>query len=274
MQPQLTRHYKKIKLGRVLQSGPLDLVHTRVLDKPVTFCVDMENDPIQRNHRRGTFYELNELRALMPIFPDGGTFADIGANVGNHSLFAALFLGAKRVIAVEPNRKAYNLLVNNVLVNGLRDVVDLSKLGVGVSDAHSGGFAMENRKRNLGGAKMLEGKGDLEVFRADELLAEESPDFIKIDVEGMELKALSGLHGVLERCRPIIMIEVDNDNEEAFLAWVDAHGYGTLNVHQRYKQNKNHLIADKKKLAALRKVFTAPGGGRTGQDMANAEVRP
>ncbi|MBW4708893.1 FkbM family methyltransferase [Roseobacter sp. YSTF-M11] len=259
MQPELTRHYKKLKLGRVLESGPLTLVHTQVMDTPVTFCVDMERDPVQRNHRRGTFYELNELRALIPIFPKGGTFADIGANVGNHSLFAAIFLGAKRVIPVEPNRKAYNLLVNNVVVNGLREVVDLTKLGVGVSDASSGGFAMEKRERNLGGAKMLPGKGDLHVFRADELLADDTPDFIKIDVEGMEMQALAGLSGVLARCRPILMIEVDNENEAAFNDWVAENGYASLNVHQRYKSNKNHLIVDKPKLAALKKKFVAPG---------------
>ena len=58
---------------------------------------------------------------------------------------------------------------------------------------------MEKRERNLGGAKMLEGEGELEVFSADELLDGETPDMIKIDVEGMEMKVLKGLTKTLKR---------------------------------------------------------------------------
>lgn len=257
-QPDLTRHGKKLAFGRVLESGPLSLIHCEVLGQPVSFCVNKEKDPIQRSHRNGTFYELNELEALMPLFPEGGTFVDIGANVGNHSLFAGLFLKAGRVIPFEPNRLAYDLLVNNMLVNGLRDRVDLSKLGVGLSDEQSGGFAMEKRRRNLGGAKMLAGEGDLDVYRADDLLSEVEPDFIKIDVEGMEIKVISGLSGILERCRPILMIEVDIENEAAFQDWVQEVGYASLNVYQRYRSNKNHLIVDKDQLKNLQAKFTPP----------------
>ncbi|MEP2716248.1 FkbM family methyltransferase [Pseudophaeobacter sp.] len=260
--PELTRHGKKLAFGRVLESGPLSLIHSEVLGQPVSFCVNKAKDPIQRNHRKGTFYELDELEALIPLFPEGGTFVDIGANVGNHSLFAGLFLKAGRIIPFEPNRLAYDLLINNMLVNGLRDRVDFSMLGIGLSDELSGGFAMERRRRNLGGAKMLAGEGDLKVYRADALLDEVEPDFIKVDVEGMEIKVISGLSGVLGRCRPIIMIEVDNENEEAFQEWVQEVGYATLNVCQQYRSNKNHLIVDKDQLEDLKARFKAPTSKR------------
>ncbi|MEO1085504.1 MAG: FkbM family methyltransferase, partial [Acidobacteriota bacterium] len=91
--------------------------------------------------------------------------------------------------------------------NGLRDTVDLSCLGVGVSDERSGGFAMERRDRNLGAARMIAGQGDLEVFRADALFAEETPDFIKIDIEGFEYPALVGAKGAIETSQPVILFE-------------------------------------------------------------------
>ena len=244
MTPKVKRINKRLSLGRPIVSAPVELVHSRVLGRAVTFCVDMENDPVQRHHRTGQFYEQKELVALRSVFPEGGTFVDIGANVGNHSLFAALYLGAGKVIPFEPNPRAFRLLVHNVLVNGLGGVVDLTKLGVGVSDAHAQGFAMEPRQRNLGGAKMLEGRGDIDVHRADDLLADITPDFIKIDVESMEIKVLSGLSGVLSRCRPVMMVEVDNTVEDDFMAWVAGTGYGLVRTHARYRLNKNHLIAD------------------------------
>lgn len=256
MIPRIKRIHKRLRLGRPVESVKLQLIHTRVLGAPVTFCVNMKNDPIQRNHRRGQFYEMSELSRLRRIFPEGRVFADIGANVGNHTLFAAKFLKASKVIPFEPNPRAFELLVQNVLVNGMGDVVDLSKLGVGVSDANSGGFAMQDRERNLGGAKMLEGEGDLEVFPGHELLADVTPDFIKIDVEGMEMQVLSGLEPVLKRCRPILMVEVDNTAEEAFMGWVAAQGYAVLSTHQRYRLNKNHLICDAGQLEALKAAYS------------------
>lgn len=255
MIPRIKRIHKRLRLGRPVESVELQLVHARVLDEPVIFCVNMENDPVQRNHRRGQFYEMSELQRLTSIFPQGGTFVDIGANVGNHTLFAAKYLKAAKVIPFEPNPKAFDLLVQNVLVNGLSDIVDTTMLGVGVSDAQSGGFAMQDRDRNLGGARMLAGAGDLEVHRGDALLEGVCPDFIKIDVEGMEMQVLTGLSGVLDRCRPVLMVEVDNTAEGPFMAWVAANGYAVLSTHQRYKLNKNHLVCDAGDLDRLRAAY-------------------
>ncbi len=242
MTPQVEKILKRLRLGRPVQSVKLELTHARINDQRVIFCTNMENDPIQRNHRRGQFYEARELGKLREIFPEGGTFVDIGANVGNHGLYAALFLRAGKVIPIEPNPRAWRLLVQNVLVNALEDVFDLSRLGVGLSDKAEGGFAMEKRKRNLGGAKMLAGQGGLQVFRGDELLAGEAPAMIKIDVEGMEMGVLAGLEGLIEKHKPVLLVEVDNENEDAFMAWADKAGYDVAETVQRYRLNKNHLL--------------------------------
>lgn len=262
MTPFVQRKLNRLALGRVVQGNPVSLVHTKVMDRFVTFCTNMENDPIQRNHRRGTFYELKELKTLMALFPKGGVFVDIGANIGNHSLFAALFLDPSKVIPFEPNPLAIELLIENVVVNRLLDVFDLSNLGIGLSNENSGGYAMEKRDRNLGAAKMLEGKGDLEVHRADDILKDVTPDMVKIDVEGMELAVLDGLSGLLNRCKPVLLVEVDNENEEAFMGWVKTSDYKLVNTHQRYKLNKNHILVSKKD---ARKAIKAI------EDMENAE---
>lgn len=249
--PRLAHTLRSLADGEPVQSVNLQLVHARVLDVPVTFCVNRKNDPIQRHHRRGTFYELTELQALRTVFPKGGVFVDIGANVGNHTLFAAQHLLASRVIPFEPNPLAYDLLIQNVLVNGLRGVVDLSKLGVGLSDSRSGGYEMEERRRNLGAARMLPGEGDLQVYRADDLLPEVRPDMIKIDVESMEMQVLDGLSGILDHCRPVLLVEVHVDNDDAFAAWMDRAGYAVIITYQHYKSNRNYIIADRAKAAEM-----------------------
>lgn len=242
MSPEVERILRKLEMGKPFRAHEATVIHTKVDGVRVSFCVDMENDPVQRNHRRGQFYEQKELKHLQSLFPKGGTFVDIGANVGNHTLYAALLLGAGRVIPVEPNILAFRLLIHNVLINRLEDVVELRKLGVGLSDKPAEGFAMERRERNLGGARMLAGEGDLVVVPGDALLADESPDMIKIDVEGMEMAALAGLEDTIARHRPILLVEVDNENEAAFLGWAGAHDYVVEKTVQRYRLNKNHLL--------------------------------
>ncbi|MEM7753567.1 MAG: FkbM family methyltransferase, partial [Pseudomonadota bacterium] len=104
----------------------IDVVACRVDGTDMLFCVDREADPIQRNNRAGKFYEAPELRWIGQRVKPGATFVDIGANIGNHGLYFARKLGAACVIPIEPNPVAYRLLTANVVLNGLRDVFDLS----------------------------------------------------------------------------------------------------------------------------------------------------
>ena len=206
----------------------------------------------------GRPYELGMLQDMHARLAPGDLVLDIGANVGNHTLYAALFLKAAQVIPIEPNPVAYRLLVQNVLVNRLSDVVDLSRLGVGVSDKRAGGYAMEPRRTNLGAAKMLDGAGEIEVWPAAELLDGVAPDLVKIDVEGMEMLVLSGLEPVLAAHRPVVLVEVQLENEAAFFDWLAAQGYGVVATHQRYKENRNQLIAEAGRVEALKAAW-GPG---------------
>ena len=95
----------------------------------------------------------------------------------------------------------------------------------------------------------------IEVWPAAELLEGVTPDLVKIDVEGMEMQVLSGLEPVLARSRPVVLVEVQTGNEAAFFDWVAAQGYGLVATHQRYKENKNHLIAEASRVDALKAAW-------------------
>lgn len=220
----------------------VDVISTTVEGRQILFAVDMENDPIQRNHRLGQFYEIKELRAISRVFPKGGVFVDIGANVGNHSLYVAHFLRPAAVIPFEPNPRAYRLLEANVHLNGFQDTFDLTHLGYGVGAFTATGYAMQDRKKNLGGARMIGGSGDITVRSADEMLAGVAPSFIKIDVEGMELDVLKGLEATVGAHRPSILVEVNDTHATAFHDWIAVNEYTVVERFRRYKTNENFLI--------------------------------
>ena len=64
----------------------------------------------------------------------------------------------------------------------------------------------------------------LPVMPLDELVS--GPvDFIKIDVEGMEMEALAGAARIIAAQRPLLYVEVVDETVADFMRWVDANGY-------------------------------------------------
>jgi FkbM family methyltransferase len=223
-------------------SVPGEVVRCVIWGQPIYFTITNRRDVIQKKHLRGEFYEPQELEIIRRHFKPGGVFCDIGTNIGNHTLFALKFLYASQAILVEPNPAAIAILLSNLQLNGVEDRCDLSHLGFGLSDRVEKGLAMVAHDNNLGGGRMVAGEGALQTRRGDDLLGSTHVDFIKIDVEGMELQALRGLSGVIAACRPVMFVEVDNVNATAFGDWVNENGYAVRTNHKRYRMNENYLI--------------------------------
>lgn len=232
----------RLASGEALSFEGVTLTHSEIMGKRMTFCTDMIRDPVQRNHRLGQFYAMGDLQALQANFPTGGVFADFGANVGNHSLFAAIYMGASSVIPVEPNLLAYRLLMANIAVNGVTSQFDLTHLGKGVGATAISGFGMEPRARNLGAAKMLAGEGELSIEPGDAILADVTPDMIKVDVEAMEMDVLAGLEETVRRCHPVLFVEVDQENDAVFKEWAKSHDYEAALEGRQYVHAKNYLL--------------------------------
>lgn len=214
----------------------------------VRFFVSNLGDTVQNRHFNGGFYEAEELSIIEAHLKPGGVFLDLGANVGNHAVFVAKFCRPGTVILIEPNPEALRHLRANLLLNRLD--LDVSHLGLGLSDlAESADVAWQ--PNNLGGARMTaRAGGAIQLVTGDSLLADRCIDFMKIDIEGHEIKALNGLERTIAASRPKIFVEVDDENRPAFEAWRAAHDYTTLKTFRRYRINENVLIAPNETLEA------------------------
>jgi FkbM family methyltransferase len=204
----------------------------------VRFFVANENDEIQQEHLAGRFYEPEEL-AIIARHYDGSAFLDVGANVGNHTLYAAVVLKAPRVIAVEPNEAAAKILELNILLNALGERVEILRYGFSSRAATASiGFSPE---LNLGATRLVEGEGSIRLDAGDNLIREDV-GFIKIDTEGFELDVLAGLAGTITRCRPTLFVEVESKNEDAFHRFAAEHAYQVAERFQRYETAVNYLM--------------------------------
>lgn len=128
-----------------------------------------------------------------------GTAFDVGAHVGNHTLWLAAVCGL-RVHAWEPfpaSRKA------------LRANLDLNP-GLDVKVHAWAAGAADTRGRINGGMTIKLDRGKIPVKRIDDHLDVDDLAVMKVDVEGMEAEVLAGAVGHIERCRPVIYCEAHN----------------------------------------------------------------
>jgi FkbM family methyltransferase len=225
-----------------------------IADQEVHFFVANPRDEIQRHHAQGRFYETEELEIVEQFFPIGGVFVDIGANVGNHAIYAGKYLHPTQIVAIEPNPVAVELLKINVALNGLQSLVDLSHIGTGFADVPCWAHALIPYD-NLGGARMniVEGTEGLKLIPGDDILLQRRVDFIKLDVEGMEMLVLTGLAGTIAKWRPPMFIEIETDNADAFQEWIDAQAYVTVYKTRRYSTSENYIVVPNEALASILK---------------------
>lgn len=210
--------------------------------QPIFFLITKWRDAIQKSHRTGRFYEEPELQVLLRYCPKDAVYCDIGANIGNHTLYALKFMGVSKAILFEPNPTAIDILLGNLSLNGVLEKCDTSFLGMGLSDVEDEGFGVNARERNLGAAVLVQGSGQIRLARGDRLLNGQKVDLVKIDVEGMEMEVLRGLKGVIEDSRPTIFVEVRRETIPEFEEWLTDVGYEIRETTTRNRVYSNFII--------------------------------
>lgn len=221
--------------GKVIRS-----IHQGV---PVSFFVRDPNDLIQAFHARGEFYEREELSIITDFFNKGSVFLDVGANIGNHAIYVAKFLHPRQLILLEPNPPAIEILQINIELNKVAPSVDFSMIGTGLSDS-DGWAGAHIPAGNLGATTLwhVAEESKIRLARGDSLFLGRRIDFIKMDVEGMEIRALKGLMATINANRPTMFIEVDNVNRDEFLETIKSIDYSIATQFRRYPQNENFLV--------------------------------
>ncbi len=168
-------------------------------------------------------YELEMLEDIQAHVSAGDLVLDIGANIGNHTLYLAAIAGCK-VTSFEPNAALIEALSRSLEINQLSELVTLMPYGVGHT-AGKGHFS-KLMEENLGGQSIEVGDGEIRIVALDELEFDDPVKLIKIDVEGMELPVLEGAARLIAKDRPLIYVEsIDAEHYKTISAWMESHGY-------------------------------------------------
>lgn len=149
---------------------------------------------------------------------------DAGANLGFHSIqFGRL---GKKVYSFEPQSYIYNQLCTNILFNGLDNIIEAHKLGLGDKEEKKQMWNIEhenwvgNGAHNWGGRGLIqEGYGgdrainneyrEEDIIKLVSLDSLEIPkcDFMKVDVQGYEFNLFKGGKNLIKKNNPILFLE-------------------------------------------------------------------
>lgn len=153
-------------------------------------------------------YEKDKLAQVVTFLPKGGVFYDIGAQAGYHAVLAAKRAGSLgTVYAFEPLPRNQSYLRKNLALNGIGNT---TMIPAAVSD-RDGELCFDPGPGFMAG-HISDGSDGIRVKALTLDYWQQSeharpPDLMKIDVEGAEVRVLTGARRLITEHRPIILID-------------------------------------------------------------------
>ena len=197
--------------------------------------------------KEGAPYELSMLRVMAGRLAPGDLVLDVGANVGNHSLYLAA--AGFTVHAFEPNDSLCDALQQSIRANSFESCLKLHTVAIGARPGKAHFNHLDSS--NLGAQSLAvdhDGSGNIQLIRIDDIKFDHPIKAIKIDIEGMELPALLGAVHQIEQDRPALYIECQT--EDAFTLihdWVSQKGYIYWDT---FNATPTHLFLDERTVRA------------------------
>jgi len=161
-----------------------------------------------------------EEKFLMNLDLSGQKLYDIGGGYGLFTIFFCRAVGKKgKVITFEPNPELYNKIIENIKLNKF-DHVEVRQIALG-KERKKETIAFHHLAPACGSfqewikARTLQSKGaktvEVEVDSLDNQIATNNfskPDFVKIDVQGVELDVLLGMTKTIQKHKPKLFVEI------------------------------------------------------------------
>jgi FkbM family methyltransferase len=163
-------------------------------------------------------------------------FIDIGANIGAHTLFMSKLVGPTgRGFAFEPCNSHSSILFFNLMNN---NCFNTTVYQYGCSDVEETmyveeRFTLTKEQNNFGGITLQtadNGKDEPIQTRVLDNMNLPRIDIVKIDAEGMEERVIKGMLQIIERDKPIFILEIHTICEQPMFQLLSSIGYRVCRI--------------------------------------------
>ncbi|MDP9054969.1 MAG: FkbM family methyltransferase [Acidobacteriota bacterium] len=171
------------------------------------------NDVIGRHLYTGGHPALDELQILKKALGYFESFIDIGANIGSVSVPIAKWFDGP-VLALEPVRKNFERLCENLRLNGVMERILARRVAVGDSNGtilmHLSG---DNSGDHRAGEPSVSGRPSesVELRTLADCISDDNrlraPFLVKIDVQGFEARVIAGAAAILTSSPCLVLLE-------------------------------------------------------------------
>jgi len=157
-------------------------------------------------------YEPEVCAVIAKLVRPGWVCADIGAHVGYMTLLMAKLVGDMgTVVAFEAAPDNVQLLAENIALNGYSHRVQVVQCAVsdGLQDFVSLYRGPSSFETSITAGPRQDARIEVPATSLDRFFAPDARlDFVKMDIEGAEVAAVSGMKRILARQRPIMLVEI------------------------------------------------------------------
>lgn len=188
----------------------------------IFFCENLYHFFMYSPHREATSRPYFKVK-------EGETFVDVGANVGKYSIFVAKRYPKSKILAIEPDERAFKVMQKNIELNNLKNIEIVRKAASDKIGKLEFFINEENSARNsvykeeIAGQSNYNDKNEKKDFNThkvsipcttlDEISKKSGKiSLIKIDVQGAETAVLMGGLKVIKRDLPQILFEAWDEN--------------------------------------------------------------
>lgn len=197
-------------------------------------------------HFKNGVYEVEGLDVMLAAVSEKSIVLDVGANIGYFTCFAGKRCKNGHVYAFEMGKANFDILNDNVSLNKLTNVTTEC---YAVADKTS---EVQIQDTAVGNAvlKIIEGTSQDDLVSVKSISLDEYcttrnivPEFIKIDVEGAEMKVLQGMQELLNSSLKILIEIHETDlayfksSKKEVISYLEQFGYKLTPIENDVKKN-------------------------------------
>lgn len=209
-----------IKILKQDKLGVERIVLDKIRDQDIRLWYFFDSDIGRSLYLTGSF-ENETLSLIKQIIRPGNVIFDIGANIGQFSVFMSKCLaGSGIVYAIEPYGKNIQLIKKNIEINKVNNI---SIHQIAIAEASGPTILRVYSDYAYNSLLLIDRK---KLLREETVEAQTLDDFVeknritridllKIDIEGFELSAFKGAVETLKKLKPAIIAEIQPLNIKA-----------------------------------------------------------